>query len=76
MIIHINDFYHLFIPEDENCSIFPVNSEAPDSQVAWFKQFRLKTGMRWVILKKRFLFGKLSLQSSLLEVLNKLGMQR
>lgn len=62
MIIHINDFNGAFVSENENCPIFPVNPEAPDSQMARLKQFRLQTWIRRIVFKKRFLFLKLPFQ--------------
>lgn len=53
--------------EDEKRSILPVDTEAINSMLLWFKKFDVKTGMSRILRKKLNMFSEFILKRMFLD---------
>lgn len=76
MIIDINDFNNIALQENKNRAVLPINTKAPDAHVFRCHQFRVKTGVKGILLKQTNLLAKLLLELPLSKILDNVLMNR
>ena len=62
---YIENLYCIFVSEDENCSVPPVDPEAEEPEMFRFQQLYMQTWMVEVFLQEAYLLGAFRLQLSL-----------
>ena len=76
MIINIDDFRLVRLKKYKNGPILAVYSKTIQPKMFGFKEFKIQSGMKGVVLKKKSLFGKFLFELTPFEISNQLLVER